>query len=132
MWRNHTFDNCGSAFAMLRKAKIDTSQNSAAEIMDKSVRPTSGQFNFSAFIQMKMRVPGNLPQMAVRIGKIAAVTAPKNILRGFDDFPASLFRQPKNSRNLIFALDILRQGQAAKTIALRNYRCIFRKKVARI
>jgi hypothetical protein len=42
--------------------------------------------NYGAIIgEWEMRIPADLPQVAVRIGEITAVSAPKDILSGLDD-----------------------------------------------
>jgi hypothetical protein len=41
-----------------------------------------------------MRVPADLPQVAVRVGEITTVTAPKHILSGLNEFPDT---EQKNS-----------------------------------
>ena len=52
-------------------------------------RSLVSQDKYRAIIgQGEMRIPADLPQVAVRVGEITTMPAPKDILGGLDDLPA--------------------------------------------
>src|SRR5579871_5050379 len=56
----------------------------------------------------KLRVPGDLPKVALRVGEVAVVAAPEGILRRLDHRAASGLCQGQHSRHVFLLPDVVR------------------------
>ncbi len=74
----------------------------------------------AVLIERIQGVPGDLPIVAVGIREIAAVAAPEDILRGFDDAAAGAFGQGQDFGDLLLRAYVVREGDAAETAARRR------------
>jgi ribulose bisphosphate carboxylase small subunit len=72
------------------------------------------------FIKRKEGIPGNFPQMPIRVSEIPAVASPEDLLNRFDDGCAQVGNDRQNLINFCLTLGIVSKGDA-KFLKMMSY-----------
>lgn len=87
----------------------------------------SRQLYFTSFIDCEMRVPSNFPQMAIRIRKVATMSAPEHILSRLNNFTASSSCDFEDYSDFLLGPNILCERDPTKSTPIRLYSRVFRE-----
>src|SRR5689334_16428949 len=74
--------------------------------------------------EREVRIPGDLPEVPVRIGEVAGASAPRRVLRRLHHLSARGVRLRYRGLNLTFLTHIVRERDAAKSRTIRGDLCI--------
>src|SRR6478736_1716975 len=93
--------------------------------------PLTWESGSSASGQVHERIEGDFPHMAVGVGEIAGITAPKRFGRWLDRFGSGGNGLRVSGVHLLRRRLVMSQGDAAKSLPIRHA-SVFRQLVARI
>jgi len=90
------------------------------------------EFEIPILIELEKRVVGDLPEVAVRVAEITAVTSPEDFLSLFDQGAADFCSQCQDFVHLGFGSGVISQREAGKSRTLKGDPDIFGQKFPRI
>jgi hypothetical protein len=83
-------------------------------------------------LELEVRVPGDFPEEAVRIGEVAGVATPEGVVRGLLELRARLHRNGEQPIDVGLRRHVVREREAAEPRAFRGDERVLRQRVTRV